>query len=76
MDMLASYLIGATIGIIVSFIITAVIASNRGTSAFGWCIISIFITPILTWVILLIVYDTKEQKLKKLREEKELMEQV
>ena len=70
------YLIGAFIGLIVSFIITGVIASNRGTSAFGWIIISSFITPILTWVILLIVYDTKEQKLKKLREEQELMEQV
>jgi len=76
MDMLAIYLIGVTIGIILCFIITAVIASNRGTSAFGWCVASIFITPIITWVILLIVYDTKKQKLKKLREEKELMDQV
>lgn len=76
MDMLTSYLIGATIGIIVSFIITGVLASNRGTSVFGWCVISIFITPVITWVILLIVYDTKGQKLRKLREEQELMEQV
>jgi hypothetical protein len=50
------------IGIILSLIFTTSMANNRGRSAFGYFILSLFISPVLCWILLGILGKTDKAK--------------
>jgi Na+/melibiose symporter-like transporter len=57
------------IGVIFYFPVS--MAKSRGRSKIGWFFLSFIFTPILTMIILFLLGDTKEMRLKKIQEEEE-----
>jgi hypothetical protein len=49
----------------------AVIATKKGRSAIGWFFISIFVTPILSFIMLMVMGETTDFKLAELRKNKQ-----
>ena len=56
-------IIGIILGIWLLYLIyirvTSKMAKKRGRDQLGWILLSIFVSPILAWIILLIVDDAK-----------------
>ena len=56
-------IIGIILGIWLLYLIyirvTSKMAKKRGRDLLGWILLSIFVSPILAWIILLIVDDAK-----------------
>jgi hypothetical protein len=40
-------------------------AKNRGRNGFGWAVFGIIVSPLLVWVILLVIGDTEEKEKEK-----------
>jgi hypothetical protein len=40
-------------------------AKNRGRNGFGWAVFGLIVSPLLVWVILLVIGDTEEKRKEK-----------
>ena len=57
------YLFGVLFGLLWAFFIRFYIAyrmaKNRNRDVLAWCLLSIFVSPLLTWILLLILGDKR-----------------
>jgi len=51
--------------IIIFTIISYKMAKNRGRNGFGWAVFGLIVSPLLVWVILLVIGDTEEKRKEK-----------
>lgn len=62
-------LIGLAITWLTLLVLTINMAIDRGRNGFGWMILALFISPILTTVVLLCIGETTKQRWKRIEEE-------
>jgi len=67
------------IGLILWFIFCIIVgaaASNRGRSGFGYFILSLILSPLISFIILIALGDNKKIRRERIREEAEIKENV
>ncbi len=61
---------------VVLVVVTGILASKRGRNVFGWVVLSIFLSPVLGIILLLVLGPSEEKKMERIIWEEKLRKQI
>lgn len=61
---------------LVLWVLTMVLASKRGRLGFGWALLALLISPLLTCIILLCIGETQEHRFERIEAEERYRSQI